>query len=384
MSGYELSYSSTSAFLVGSPTGTAGQCSDSTNTVTMTLASQATVTITTNGAISGNDAFTGPGTASVTSTLTAVVGVSTTFLTSFGTRAGVGTIAAAGITTVTGTGTFFLSTVQVGDLIGNTSGGYFQVTAIATDTNLTLVASATFAGGSSFNVIENPTVTIGTNTVAQVTAIATNLALTIGSGASGTQAGQAYVIGAPSATSTKPTTNIQWYYVWAGQGGSGTGCFASTQRTTPFGLSGYNTYYRYLGELQLLAGAITFFDQMGHGNEREYVYEVANGTTNLRILSSGSATSWTAVVGSGAVPPSAHTMNIKFVLSSAVGQTASLRKRNSGVSTTSRNLAGGCTASSGNVQIAYVPCDGAQCVDYVNSNGSLTTFLDVIGYKMTL
>jgi hypothetical protein len=69
--------------------------------------------------------------------------------------AGTGTVSSSN-TTLTGIGTLFLSQVAVGDMIGNTTSGYIQVTAIAGDTSLTLAAApATAFSGSSFNIIDN-------------------------------------------------------------------------------------------------------------------------------------------------------------------------------------------------------------------------------------
>ena len=69
--------------------------------------------------------------------------------------AGTGTISSVG-TAVSGTGTHFTSQILAGDLIGTAASGFYAVTAIASDTSLTLAsAPASAFSGASFDVIAN-------------------------------------------------------------------------------------------------------------------------------------------------------------------------------------------------------------------------------------
>lgn len=375
---FPLTYSSTTNVLVGPTIGT-NICADSTNTTTLTMATQGTVSINNNGSIYQMDAFSGPGTCSVTSGLKAVTGVSTSWITSsvFGLRTGAGTITTSG-TSVTGSGTAFLSQVAIGDLIGvGGSAGYVQVTAIASDTTLTTNLSLSLSG-SSYNIIENPVITIGTNTPSQITQIATDTTLTLSSNASATQSGVTYKVGTAPNLATIPGTNLSWLNLWVGNGGSGTGCYASTQRTTPFGISGYNTYFRRVGSILINAGAITFFSQSGTYNDKWYQWETA--ATNL--LAAGSATSWTPIVCSAWSSPFAQTLRVSCVQVGGVSSLNYLRKRNSGATTTTRNLYAAYANNTGSD--TEVICDGAQCIDYVCGAGGSEINLLVFGYQEQL
>src|SRR6202048_3433491 len=99
--GLPLSYVSSSSLLLGT-----GNAADTTASVVLNLASAATLSTGTLGAINGLDRKVMGGNVAVTSGSPNVagLGVSTRFLTDFGTRTGTGTITGAS-TTITGTGT---------------------------------------------------------------------------------------------------------------------------------------------------------------------------------------------------------------------------------------------------------------------------------------
>lgn len=228
-------------------------CRDSTDITFIVLASQSTVTPLTNAAINGNDSFTGSGTITVAGSSVSVVGTSTLFLTVFGTRAGTGTISSSGAI-VTGAGTLFTSEVVVGDLIGNATLGYYQVIQVVSDTSLVITSTPGVAfSTSSYNVIESPTITLNTNVTARVKTITTNLALTVDF-LQTAQTIQPYYVGRLSTTTAQNTLDG---CIWVGTGASGTGCYASTQRTTPYGITGYNTYVRNVGSFIQSLGVIT-------------------------------------------------------------------------------------------------------------------------------
>src|SRR5205807_1537074 len=113
-----------------------GICRDSTNSFFMKTGGQ------TLSASSAADLITKAltGTGTISNGGTTITGTSTLFLTEFTTRTCTGTIAGAS-TTITGTNTLFLSEFAVGDLIGTNAKGYSRITAIASDTSLTIVAA---------------------------------------------------------------------------------------------------------------------------------------------------------------------------------------------------------------------------------------------------
>ncbi len=69
---------------------------------------------------------------------------------------GAGTISSSG-TAVTGVGTTFTTAVAVGDLLGNAASGFFKVTAITSDTQLTLASTPAipFGAGSAYQIEHN-------------------------------------------------------------------------------------------------------------------------------------------------------------------------------------------------------------------------------------
>lgn len=381
--GFHLAYVTTTTVTVDS-----GVCRDKADAATIALSSQVTVTLpasysdSANAAIQGCDSFQGPGTITTTNASTSVAGTSTTFTTSFGTRAMSGTCSSSA-TTVTGTGTKFLSEIAIGDLIGNSTKGFALVTAIASDTSLTLNGAppnAAFAS-SSVNCIENPTISSSTTTNAQrVMAISSDTALTTAIGQSaGTNVN--YKIGIPATTSASTAgVGQNACFVWVGTGSGGTGCYLSTQRTTPYGVTNYNTAIRRIGSLFTVSGTMLYFEQYGIGVERRYQYEVSSAANLSRVLSAGTATAWTGVACSSVVPPTAVAITFSVDLTSSVGNIAYLRRRNSGDTALSRNMWSICVASGGAALQVTCACDGAQAIDYVNGTGALNTYIDVSSY----
>ena len=356
---FRLTYGSTTTVLVGDPGGGTSYAVDSTGAALLSMAGQATVTLTSNGAALGNDSFQGPGTITDASGAT-VTGTGTTFFTSFGTRAMTGTCSAAGVATVTGTGTKFLSQISVGDLIGNSTVGYYIVSAIASDTSLTLGASLTptFTGITA-NCIENPIITpTNTGIPYQVVTIATNTGLGVNQSVTAFT-GSNYLIGGLPDLATYPGTNLQFVYLFVGQGASGTTVYASTQRTKPHGITGYNTYFRRIGSLLCYSGVPTFFTKLGMGCDIETQYEVQIVNTNptTRIVSNQTTGgAWVSVCCATLAPPTAYAVTM------LITGTAYFRPRNIGSATTSRNR-----GTSGFEEVRC-PVDGAQWFDFTGSN----------------
>lgn len=383
--GFQLQWSSTTVVLVGN-IGQTSSCADKSGAVQITMSGQATVTMTTDGAINGNDSFTGPGTVSTSGASTTITGTGTTFLTSFGTRTGAGTITTVG-TAATGTGTSFMDgpgKLFLGDLIGSAAKGYSQVTAIASNTACTLQAA--IPGGdlttSAWNVIESPVIGFGASNQA-VIKITSDTSLTVQNAT--TLSASAYLIGRVLPVGLLAATNNIFYFVWTSTGASGTGCFVSTQRTTPFGVTGYNANVRRIGSILIDAGSIVQFSQSGDDRQRTYTYENAKIGDSTRVLSSGTATAWTAVICSAVVPPTASSINFVLTPTNLVNGLAYLRKRNTGSATVSRNSFVICNVTGGtNTMVPNFPADGAQAVDYANSSATLNTFIDVVGFNEVL
>lgn len=365
--GYNMAYASTSTVTV-----TAGKVMTSGGVIKITSAT--TVDVTSNGAASGNDAFTGPGTVATNSANAIVTGISTTFTTSFGSRAASGTSSSSG-GTLTGTSSKFLTEVAIGDLIGTVSKGFFQVTAIASDTSLTLVSTPGSAFSSdSMLVIENPTIKVNAQSAVQVKTIASDTSLTTTSNSSATESGVAYIIGLFNKC-TVPATNQCFIYMWVGMDtSSGTAVFVSTQRTTPYGIT-YN-YFRRVGSVLMAAGLVLPFENFGSNNDKTYQYEFAANTNNSRLLSGGTSTTYVAIVASAVAPPSAKMLLLSLVTTGTVSSTTlTVRARNmvSGDSTTSRPSQSRLNVAGLYGNYGGYLCDNAQAIEYIMVNAGSAT-----------
>lgn len=367
--GLRLAYVSSTSITVG-----IGVARDSTNAATITLSSVSTLSTATTGAINGIDRKTLTGTVATNSGNATVTGTSTLFLTELGNRTGTGTIAGAS-TTITGTGTKFLSEVAVGDLIGvaSSSYGFARVTAIASDTSLT-ISNALVANpsGSTPIIIENATFQANAQTVRQINTITSNTSLTLSANSSATESGVAGYFGAlPSAQ-----THLM---VWLATGGSGTGCYLSTQRTTPFGITGYTTYVRRVGSIMWTGSAVIVFEQWGNGPDRWYQLDEVTSANGTALVAGGTATTWTPLVGSACTPPTTTVLNL-LILSTVA---CYIRARNMGSATVSRNLQNYGQSPNLTGAVTLVQCDGAQCIDYAGSV-SPTIYINVAGYGESL
>ena len=358
---------------------------DSTGSVIMTILGSSVLTL---GSSSSNDQFAGPGTATFTNGSAGVSGSGTSFLTSFGTKSANGSITSSG-GSVTGTGTTFTTQVAVGDLIGNATSGYWQVTAIASDTSLTIVSTpGTPFSTSLFTIIENPTIGGTSGGFYQVSAIASNTALTLSNTfVPATQTGVAYTIGGYAAKSTMPFANTSFTNIFVGQGLSGTTIYQSTQRTKPFGLTGYNTYFRRIGVILANSSSICPFSQYDNGSSRKYQFEITNSNAQFgnRLLNGGTQTTWTSVSAANMVPPSATAVIIACSLVGLAGaQIFSQRGVVTGDGTTSRNTLATDAYAPDDATVVTCACDGAQAIEYINSSNSLSSFLDLAGFSEEL
>ena len=351
-----------------------GSCRSSDDVRDISLSSQVTVDITTTGA-NGLDEETLSGTGSTdgSSTLT---GSGTSFLTAFGTRDLTGTISSSG-TTVTGTSTKFLSEVSVDDLIGNSSKGYYRITAIASDTSLTIAS----APGSAFSseaakCVENPTVSAGSDK-RRVNTITSDTALTATTAFSNGGAGQTVKAG------VEPSVD-SWFAAWVISGGSGTAGFLSTQRTTLLNPpSGYDLAARRIGWLRNSTDLLASY-QVGAEEERDVIWEIANAANGTQVLTAGNSSgAWTDVVCSSVAPPTARQLLAVSRLNEPTATTSIYyRERALGVSTVTRNHAHISAANDDDTQGVVLQLDGAQAFQYSGGGGYADVF--AVGYRDTL
>jgi hypothetical protein len=374
--GLRLNWISSSQFSV-SP----GQCRDSADLNDMALASYATVTVTNSG-INGLDTLTGTGTVSITTGLAAVTGVGTSFLTNFGTRTISGTFSSVG-TAVTGTSSKFLTEVAIGDLLGDGSAhGFSLVTAIASDTALTL--SVALPGGNATAatgiVIENPTIQFSSAPAEtlRVKSITSNTALTTNTNAANTHTTSAFVIGA-----TLNLTSGFFLFPFLASGTSGTQPLASTQRTTLLNPpTGYATSARRIGSLLYISAAIVQFTQMAIGNLREYALFPTSGTP-FTLLNGGSATTVTILSAAPVAPPTARALKVSLALAAPTGAGSTSLFVGPNASYSGVNFAQFIASLKAGVVGAPtdVLCDGAQQMVYFNSQASgAVSVIDLFGY----
>lgn len=382
-SGLLYSYLSTTTLSIST-----GKCRNSADSADMTLSSAVTLDKATAGAIQGTDEKDSGTTATTHGTTT--FEPASSIVSALGTRSPTFTSFSSSTTTVTGVGTKFLTEVAVNDLVGNSSVGYSRVTAIASDTSLTIVAAfpGGDAGGGSVGlvVIENATVwpgVIATDKRQINTLDAAGTSVVVGAGAlSSNGSGVALKVG------VLPLQQIQ-VNVWLVSGGSGTGTCLSTQRTTPYTLTGYTTSARRLGGIPLTTSGTFML-----ANQREVspfvvetIFEEANAGNNTSVLSNGTANAtWTPVVLSAVVPPSARQAYLTVSQAGASSPRLTyIRERNVGSSTVSRNnVVGNSVNSVATYGHVWVNCDGAQAIDYSNNNSTSSTTIWVVGFRETL
>lgn len=372
ISGLVIRYASSSTFTVS-----AGKARDKADGADMTLSSQVTVSTATVNAALGYERKTLTGTATWTLASANVAGSGTAFLTEFGTRAlSAGTIGTGGAasTTITGTGTVFLSDVAVDDLIGNATVGYSRVTAIASDTSLTVTSNLTISNGSSGLVIENPHIESAGGKRHPLNAIASNTALTISNVALSTETGVACY----ATAGVRSPAESGWRAVWLLSGGSGTTVALSTQRTTPYlTITGYTTSYRRIGWVRI--------DSSGNiaqqwGSDGAFVRGTA-GFAAAVVLNASASSSAVTVAFSSNAPPTAQRLLLTIQLSAPnTNGTAYLRPP--GATGAVEIQVTAPSTSTEAYTSGWVSCDGAQRIDYF---ASVTTgdglYVYYLGYE---
>lgn len=371
LEGLRLSYSSATALVVGS-----GSCRDKDDSESLTLAAESTVSVTSVGAL-GLDTKTLTATVSTTSS-TANATASSSILSEVGTRSLTGTISSSG-TAVTGSGTKFLSEVAVGDLVGTDSTyGFSRVTAISSDTALTLVAA--LPGGNApsstaAKAIENATLRFELTTPVNKrvnTLSAAGTAIVADSNFAATESGKTLKVSAEVASC--------WFAVWIAKGANGTTALLSTQRTSAYLPSGYDSKSRRIGWVRNHADNLLPFAQTGA--DRTRTYQLENAAYNA-VVSAGGSTSWTPATCEAYAPPTAQRLYLMAGTDGgAGGYDLLLRRRSTGDSGTARTLLIRFSGTpSFPYTLMYTACDGAQGFDYVCSISNSATHIHVAAFE---
>jgi len=307
----------------------AGSARSDDDTDDLVLAANTTLDITVIG-VGGVDAKTSAATAATHATTT--FEPSASIVAELGTRIPTFTSFSTVTTTMTGVGTKFLSEVAVNDLIGNNVKGYAQVTAITSDTVLTLAAALPGgdAGGGSVAlvVIENPTCKVGATItdarqIKTLSAAGTSVVVTGAALASNTPGGGVVL-------KLGVVTGSVWFFPWLVKGGSGTSVILSTQRTKPYNPAGYTTTQRripcaILDDSTLNGGtSIRQFVCAGGGPKRRtYWTDLYLSAPANRILSSTApATAYTTIAGTFGAPPTAIAALLSFAFSAVTSAAA--------------------------------------------------------------
>jgi hypothetical protein len=322
-------------------------------------------------------------TGTVTQSGTAWSGSGTNFLTAWGTRGlpSGGTISTSGSsTTITGSGTRFLEDLAVNDLIG-LSPTLTRITAIASDTSLTVSQAVTIAASSTATVVEQPTFTTATdNVLATVDQITGDTTLT--STGSGTHA---------SSRNFTLGTNVgsNWLYLHVVSGTAGTSLIASTQRTTLLNPgAGYSSYKRRFGTVRTTSGAALLFAFQKEVSPfvRDTFYEEAAAADGTGVLSGGGAVAFTTVSCNAVCPPRCRQAWVTMTFSAPSAQVNGyLRESGVGSSTTTRNLQVSCANGGSSAAASLVGLDRGQNFDYVLSAAAGSVFaVNVRGYRETV
>lgn len=368
MTGLRLVYSSATAVLLE-----AGACRDSTDAYDLTLAAQVTLTITAQGAL-GLDEVTLAATATTNGTAAVTMSASLWSETAMAAvvRTLTGTLTSSG-TTVTGSGTKFLSEVAVGDVIRSASNGSSRVTAIASDTSLTIAAA--FPGGDvgaaqAITLYENLTLwpdTASSGDKRRVNTVShAGTAVVLSSSVTSSGSGKTARIGVEVASCLLRT------FVRYGTGTTGQ---ISTQRTRPYPLSGYDTAWRYTGALTNKSnGDICKFSSVNFGATRHCTYD--DSGNDARVLSAGTSTSFVDVDVSVFVPDALAWLR---VLPNYVSAVVTMFVRTNGSSAAGGTIACNGIVNSGPSSYAPITILGG-AVEYALSGAGTDAYIDVLGY----
>jgi hypothetical protein len=232
-----------------------------------------------------------------------------------------GSANAVAAVTLTGHSTKFTTEVAFGDLIGNTTVGYYKVVDIVSDTSIVVFDALLLAAthnGQTCNLYECPTLQAGASPSRFIISLAANglTAWTSNWLNNGTStSGLSVIVGQPTAFtqhSIGTTYNLcSWIYLWARRTTGGTSTLSwSTQRTTPYTpatLSGYSIWRR-IAVIPISSDNFMIpLTQINMGAARIYHYErdVNASPSALAIILSGGGGSatYTKVSAAACIPP---------------------------------------------------------------------------------
>lgn len=390
------------------PSGAARDQADATNIV---LPAEVQADLVSNGAALGNDSFQLPGNVSTTIGTNVVSGLGgNSFFTDFQPRAleAPGTTTYSNVsTTVTGPASArWLSggilAPKVGDLVGLGSavlGGYRTVVSVDSENTLTVNAVYLAAGVGGMNVIESPTVELGTIPAisTRVLEILTNATLYTVDNAPSTAASTLAYAGRP--LSGNAACDPVWFYPWLCKGPSGTTVFLSTQRSTPYvnvvTPATYGEAFRRLSAVLNYAdgggaAALYSFSESGQDTrERQWEEPVASGSPFAPLWGADPVAGWSPVSLHRGVPPTATVAILNPVLYlPLIDNQIILRRSGAGSATVGRPAALLCGAGSQTSSVASpVVTSGAQSVDVGfagASPGDPCAYLWVAGYLESL
>ena len=405
---YGLSPIRTGSPVVIVPSGAARDQADATNII---LPAEVQADLVSNGAALGNDSFQLPGNVSTTIATNVVSGLGgNSFYTDFQPRA----LEAAGTTTYSNVSTTVTGPAsarwlsggvlapKVGDLVGLGSavlGGYRTVVSVDSENTLTVNSFYLAAGVGGMNVIESPTVELGTIPAigTRVLEIITNATLYTVDNAPSTAASTLAYAGRP--LSGNAACDPVWFFPWLCKGPSGTTVFLSTQRSTPYvNVVTPGTYGEAFRRLSAVlnyadgggASALYEFSESGQDTrERQWEEDVASGHPFAPLWGADPVAGWTPISLHKAVPPTATVAILNPLLSTpAIANQIILRRSGAGAAAVNRPATLLCAAGAATSSVASpIVTSGAQSVDIGfagASPGDPCAYLWVTGYLESL
>jgi len=173
-----------------------------------------------------------------------------------------------------------------------------------------------------------------------------------------------------------------WYSVWLIGGGGSVGGLLSTSATTPTLPAGY-IYKRRIGWIYNHSDDdIQAFYQTG-GRERTTWWN-ETGANFMKILDSGSATSWTVVDASARVPSTASELGLWAYSTGGSASAGRIRPIDFLPSDTSTHGWAIVAQSQSRYESLWMPCPGDKEIRYQCESSGCDIFLIVIGWKETL
>lgn len=168
-----------------------------------------------------------------------------------------------------------------------------------------------------------------------------------------------------------------WYFIFVCSGASGVAALLSTSQVSPTLPAGYDESFRLVGSVYNDSGSdFRYFFQKGAGRQRRVCYN-ADRTTELRALSGGSATTWTAVDVSEWVPTSAITMECMSYADDFLANFLQIRPYDYTGATQGTHVVIGI--SDGNT-LAHLLCNSSEQLQYAFTAVGGNAIIDILGY----